>query len=161
MLAHHLTQLDEAQRNATEGTEDNDAGDDQPRLEVADAILATTATAVARGPETPEQDNGEQEDESGADGGIFIRNFRPTDLVPLPIDVPIDSIRVDFTAGNMRVTTESSIDFTFPVGGSSDAREDQSPATNAMVEDRSEVGTSTLPETLPEGITITPLTCPE
>ena len=161
MLAHHLTQLDEAQRNATEGSEDDNAGDDQPRPEVADAILAASVAALATGPEAPGQeppDDNEQEGGSGGAGdGLVVRNFRSTDPVPLPDNSPIDSIRVDFTTGNMRVTTESTVDVAFLAGGSSDAREDQPSATNTVVEDRAEVGTSTPPE----GTDITHTTAPE
>jgi len=164
LLAHHLSQFDEAQRNAAEGTEDNDAGNDQPRPEVADAILAAPVVALARGQETPEQeppDDGEGEGESGGVGdGIVVRNFRSTDPVPLLDNAPIDSIRVDFTTGNMRVTTESTVDVTPLDEGSSDARGDQSLATNTEAEDRTEVGTSTTSETLPEGTIITPITRP-
>ena len=161
MLAHHLTQLDEAQRNATEGTEDNTAGDDQLRPEVADAILATSTAAGARGPEIPGQeppDHDEQDGGSeGTGDGLVVRNFRSTDPVPLPDDGPIDSIRVDFTTGNMRVTTESTVGVSFLEGGSGDAREDQQSATNAAAEDRAEVGTSAPPDTPPEGVVITPI----
>ena len=155
MLAHHLTQLGDAQRNAAEGTEDNDAGNDQPRPEVADAILA-------RGSETQGQeppDDGEQEDESGSTGdGIVVRNFRSTGPAPLLDNDSIDSIRVDFTTGNMRVTTEGAVDVTLPGEGTSDVREDQLSATNTETEGRTDVGTPTQPETLPEGISITPVT---
>ena len=54
LLAQHLTQLDEAQRIAAEGREDNNAGEDQPRPEVADAILAASATTIARDESQPE-----------------------------------------------------------------------------------------------------------
>ena len=144
LLARHLTQLDEAQRNAAEG-EDNDPHDDQRRTEVVDAILATSATALARDPPGPESgSDGEQviEDGGGAGDGIVVRNFRSTDPILFPGDIPIDSIRVDFTAGNMRITTESTVDIAFLSEGSSGgARGDRSSAT--VAEDRAEVGTST------------------
>jgi len=162
LLARHQTQLDEARRNDGEGAEDNDAGNDQPRPEVADAILAAPVIAPARGPETPEEeppDDGEGESGSEDDGIVF-RNFRSTDLVPLPDTVPIDSIRVDFTTGYMRVTAEATVDIDFLDEGPSNAREDQSQATNTETEGQTEVGTSTPPETLPEGIIITPVYVP-
>lgn len=159
LLAHHLTQLDEAQRNATEGTEDNNGGDDQPRPEVADVVLAVPTTVIAREPSGPESANdGEQGGErSGAGDGIVVRNLRSTDPTSLPRDIPIDSIRVDFTTGNIRFTTESTVDVTFVDEGSSSAQEDQSSVTDTLAEDRTEVGTSTLPERVPEGITTTPI----
>jgi len=97
LLAHHQVQLDEARRNDGEGTEDNDAGNVQPRPEVADAILAAPVTARVRGPETPEEEPPDDgEGESGSeDDGIDFRNFRSTDPVQLPDTVL--SIRFGWT----------------------------------------------------------------
>jgi hypothetical protein len=157
LLARHLTQLDEAQRNATE-REDSNPHDDQPRTEVVDAILATSATALARDPPRPGSGSGGEqaiEDGGGAGDGIVVHNFQSTDPILLPGDIPIDSIRVDFTAGNMRITTESTVDIAFLNEGSSGgALGDRSSAT--VVEDRAEDGTSTSPERSPEGA-ITPV----
>lgn len=160
LLAHHISQFDEAQRNAAEGIEDNDAGIDQLLPEVADAIFAAPDAALARGLETPEQeplDDSEGENE-GASDGIVVRNFRSTNPVPLPDSARINSVRVDFTTGSMRVTTESTVGVTFSDERSSDTREAQSLATNAEAEDRTEVGTSAQAETLPEGIISTLIT---
>jgi hypothetical protein len=158
LLARHLTQFDEAQRNATEGTEEN-AGDDQPRPEVADAVLSATATTLA--PQSA--DDGEQGGEAGGSGGgIVVRNFRfTTDSTLLPGNIPVDSIRVDFTTGNLRFTTESTLDITFLGEGSSDSPEDQSPTTNTVAEDRVEVGTPIPPEVVPEGTIFAPIMCPD
>lgn len=138
-----------------EGAEnDGDAVDDQPRPEVANAVLAASTTAVAREPSGPDfADNGEET--SGAGGGIAAPNLRPTDPTLLPGDIPIDSIRVDFTTGNFRFTTESTNGITFLDERSSGAPEDQSSATNTMAEDRTEVGSSTLPERVPDGTSVT------
>ena len=135
-----------------EGSE-GDAGDDQPRPEVADAILTTSTPTPAREPSGPQSaDSGEQGGEgSGSGDGIVVRNFRSTDPTLLRGDIPIDSIRVDFTAGNLRFTTESTLDITFLNEGSSGAPEDQSSATNTVAEDRAEAETSALPERVPEG----------
>ena len=152
LLARHLTQLDEAQRNATEG-EESDPHDDQPRTEVVNAILATSATALARDPSGPESgSDGEQTAEGGggANDGIVVRNFRSTDPIPLQEDIPIDSIRMDFTAGNMRITMEGTVDIAFlDEGSSGGTRDDQSSVT--VAEDRAEVGTSNSPERSPKG----------
>jgi hypothetical protein len=155
LLAHHLTQLDEAQRNAA-GGEDNDPRDDPPRPEVADAIFTTSNIALTRDPPGSESGHdGEQGTESGdgAGDGIVVRNFRSTGPILLPDDIPIDSIRVDFTAGNMRITTESTVDINFMGEGSSGALDDRSATT--VAEDRTEVGASTSSERLSEGA-ITP-----
>ena len=162
LLAHHLTQLDEAQRNATEATEDNDAGDDQPRPEVADAILATV-TALGREPSGPESVNDIEREGEGADpsDGIVIRNFRPTDPIRFPDNIPIDSIRVDFTTGNMRFTTESTIRVNFRDDvdeGPSGAQEDRPSATNVLTENQTEVGTSIPLERPLEGTIVTSIT---
>ena len=162
LLARHLSQFDEAQRNATEGTEEDDAGDDQPQPEVTDAILATSATTLAREPSGPQfADDGEQGGEgSGPGDGIVVRNFRfTTDPTFIPANIPVNSIRVDFTAGNLRFMTESTLDITFPDEDSSGSPEDQSPTTNAVTEDRTEVGTSSLSEGVPEGTISAPVTC--
>jgi len=160
LLAHHLTQLDEAQRDATDGTEDNGGGDDQPRPEVADAVLTTPTMSIAREPSEPEPaDDGERGGEgSGAGDGIVVRNLRSTDPTSLPRDIPIDSIRVDFTAGNIRFTTESTVNITLPDEGPSGAPDDQSPATDTVAEDQTDVGTSTLPERVREGTITIPIT---
>ena len=152
LLARHVTQLNEAQRNAAEG-EDNDPHDDQRRTEVIDAILATPTTALARDPPGPESgSDGKQavEDGGGGGDGIVVHNFQSTDPILLPGDIPIDSIWVDFTAGNMRITTESTVDIAFLNEGSSGgALDDRSSAT--VAEDRAEDGTSTSPERSSEG----------
>ncbi|KAF9777287.1 hypothetical protein BJ322DRAFT_730510 [Thelephora terrestris] len=72
LLAHHLTQLGEEQRDAAGGTDDNSTGDDQPRPEVADAILATSNSTVGRETRQAESsDDGEQGGESSdTDDGI-------------------------------------------------------------------------------------------
>ena len=163
LLAHHLTQLDEAQRNAAEAAEDNDASDNQPRPEVADAILATSVAGPAREPSGPESaDDGEQEDGNGGPSdGVVVRNFRSTDPVLFSGNIPIDSIRVDFTAGNMRFTTESTIDVTFlddTEEGSSGTREDRPPVAGTLAEDRVEFETSTSPERSLEGTIVAPIT---
>ena len=150
LLAHHLTQFDETQRNAAGGTEDNGADGDQPRPEVADAILTISA---APGPQSA--DGGES---SGASDGIVVQNSRSADPTLPQSGIPIDSIRVDFTSGNLHFTTESTLDITFVDGGSGDTPEGQSSATNIMAEDRVEVGTSTLAERVPEGTIITSIT---
>ena len=153
LLAHHFTQLDETQRNATEGAEGDETGDDQPRPEVADAILSTPTTALGREQLGPESvDDGGQGDESGGAGDrIVVRNFRSTDHILPPDSIPIDSIRVDFTAGNMRVMAESTFDVIFLEEGSTGVQEDQSSATNTVAEDQAEVRTSTPLERSLEG----------
>ena len=162
LLAHHLTQLDQAQRDVAREAENYDGGDDQPRPEVADAILATSGAALTREQSVPESTDGsEQEDESdSSDDGVVVRNFRSTGPVLLPDDIPISSIRVDFTAGNMRVMTESTVDVTSLEGigeGPSGTRGDRPSATNTLAEDRAEVGPSTPPDGSPEGTIITPM----
>ena len=143
LLARHLTQLDEAQRNATEGTEENNPGDDQPRPEVADVVLGASATIPAGEP--PELGDGEQAGESSGSGdGIALRNFRPTDL---PGDISTESLRV---------ATEGTLNITFTNDGTNDTPDDRPPATNGVA-DRAEVGASTLPEGVPEGTIITPI----
>lgn len=158
LLARHLTQLDEAQRTAAEEAEDHEFVDDRLRPEVADAILAA---ALPRGLPLGQEAlyGGEQDDESGGAGdGVFVRNFRSRNPVFLPDDIPIDSIRVDFTTGDMRVTTESAVTVTFPNEGSSGTQEVQPPVANAGPEDQAEVETLTPPEILPEGKAIMPIT---
>jgi len=152
LLARHLTQIDEAQRNATDRTEDNDAVGGEPRQEVADAILAISTSTIAREPPGPEPaDDGEQGGEnSGAGDGIFVRTFRSIDPNLVEGQIPIDSIRVDFTSGNLQFMTESTIDITFLEDGPSSAEAGQSSVTNTMAEDRAEVGTPTPLERLPE-----------
>lgn len=136
------------------GTEDNGAGGDQPRAEVADAILTIS---TAPGPQST--DNGEQGGESsGASDGIVVQNSRPADPTLPQSGIPIDSIRVDFTTGNLHFTTESTLDITFLDGGLGDTLEGQSSATNIVAESRVEVGTSTLAERVPEGTIITSIT---
>ena len=164
LLARHLTQLDEAQRNgnATEGTEEGDTGDDQPRLEVSDAILAASTTTLPGEPSGPQSaDDGERGGEgSGSGDGTVVRSFRfTTDPALLSGNIPVDSIRVDFTAGHLRFMTESTLDINFLDEGSSRSPEDQSPTTGTVAEDRAEVGTSTLAEGVPEGTTFAPITC--
>jgi hypothetical protein len=151
LLARHLTQLDEARRNAA-GREDNGLHDDQPQTEVADTILATSTTALTRGMSRPESESDSKqalEDGGGVGDGIVARNFPPTDPILLPGDIPIDLIRVRFTAGSMRATTEGTVNIAFlDKGSSGGARDDQSSATVAedRAEDRAEVGTPTSPE---------------
>jgi len=98
-------------RNVTKGAEEDDVGDDQPRPEVADAILATSTTTLARGSSGPRSaDDGEPGGgSSGSGGGTAVRNFRSTtDSTLPPVNIPIDStVRVDFTAGRLRFTTEA------------------------------------------------------
>lgn len=154
LLAQHLSQLDEAQRNAAEGMVDDDAGDDPPRPEVAGAILATPPTLAGDllGPQFA--DGGEQGGESSTTGdGTLLRNSRST---PFPNGIPIDSIRVDFTAGNLRFTTESTLDLAFLDEDLNGALEGQS-ATNTVAEDRAEVGTLIPPDRVPEGTIVTPI----
>ena len=161
LLARHLTQLDEARRDATEGTEEDDADDDQ-QPEVADAILAISTATLAREPSGPQStDDGEQGGgSSGSGDGIVVRNFRfTTDSTLFPVNIPVDSIRVDFTAGNLRFTAESTLGIAFPDEGSSGSPEDQSPTTNTVVEDQTEVGTSTLLERVLEGTIFASITC--
>jgi len=153
LLARHLSQFDELQHDAVEGREEGDVGDDQPLPEVVDAILATSTTTLASEPSGLQSaDDGEQGGEgSGSGDGLVVRNFRfTTDPAFLPANIPVESIRVDFTAGNLRFMTESTLDITFPDEGSSSSPENQSPATNTVAEDRAEVGTPTLPERAPE-----------
>ena len=75
LLARHLTQPDEAQRNATEGTQEENTGDDQPRPEVADAILATSATTPAGELPglQPTADSEQGGESSGSGDGIVVR----------------------------------------------------------------------------------------
>jgi len=163
LLARHLTQIDEAQRNATDGAEDNDAVGGEPRQEVADAILAISTTTFAREPPGPEPaDDGEQGGEnSGAGDGIFVRTFRSIDPNLAEGQIPIDSIRVDFTSGNLQFMTESTIDITFLGDGPSSAEAGQSSVTNTVAEDRAEVGTPTPLERLSEGTIIALVTLSE
>ena len=146
LLAHHLSQLDEVQRTGGEGTENNNLGDDQLRLGVADAILAV---GIARETLQPESaDDGERGGENGGAGeGAAPRNPRPTDPTPPPGDVSVNTARVGFTP--LVFLTESFLDEE-PSGN----LESQSSATNTVAEDQAEVGTSTLPNRSPEGIII-------
>jgi len=142
LLAHHLAQLDEAQRTAAEGAENNNnPGDDQQRLGVADAILPPPATGTARETE-PADDGGES---SGAGDEIAMRNSRRTDPTPPPGDITVDPTRVGPTSGNLVFLTESFLDEE-PDSG----LEDQSSTIDTATEDRAEVGTSTQPNRLPE-----------
>lgn len=141
-----------------EAAENNDAAvDDQPRPEVADAILAAPTTTTGREPPGPDSaDGGEQGGErSGAGDGIAVRNPRSTDRTLPSGDIPLDSIRVDFTTGNFRFTTEGTLDITFLGEGTSGASGDQSSTTNTVAEGQVEVGTSTLPERVPDGTFVT------
>ena len=145
-----------------EGAEGDDVGDDQLLPEVADAIFATSTAALAREPSGPQSaDDAEQGDESSGSGnGTVVRSFRfTTDPTFLPDDIPVNSVRADFTPGNLRFTTESTLDIDFSDEGSSGSLEGQLPSTNAVAEDRAEVGTSTLPERVPEGTIFAPITC--
>lgn len=157
LLAHHLTQLDDAQRTAAEETEDNNPGDDHPPPRVADAILSPSATGIASETSQPESaDNGEQGGESGdTSDGTTVRNFRRTDPTPSPGDIPIESSRVGFTPGNLVFLTESFLDE--EPGGTPG---DRSSITNMVAEDRAEVGTSIQSNRFPEGIIIVPVMCP-
>lgn len=156
LLAHHLAQLDEAQRTATDGAEGNNPGD-QPLLGVAEAILAPSTTGVGRETLQPESTgDGEQGGESGGSGdGTAVRDSRSTDPTPPLGDAPAHSTRVGPTPGSFVFLTESFLD-----EEPSDTHEDQSSTTNALADDRAEVGTSTQPNGIPEGIAITPTTCP-
>ena len=147
LLARHLTQLDEAQRNATEGTEEENAGDAQPRPEVADAVLATsTTTPPGESPGLQPTVDGEQGGESSGSGdGIVVRNSRSTDPTFPPSDI---------STNNLRVTTESTLDITLMNEGTNGALDDRPPTTDGVV-DRAEVGMPTLPEGVPEGTIIT------
>jgi hypothetical protein len=155
LLAHHLTQLGEEQRDAAGGTDDNSTGDDQPQPEVADAILATSNSTVGRETRQAESsDDGEQGGESSdTDDGIVMRDPRSTDPAPLQGDI---SIRMDFTPGNLRFTVESTLEIN-PLGeGPSGNREDQSSATDAAAEDRAGAVASTQPERLSDPGSIIP-----
>ena len=149
LLARHLTQLDEAQRNATEGTEEENAGDDHPRPEVADAVLAISATTQVGGSLglQPSADSEQGGESSGSGDGIVVRDSRPANPTPLPSDVSTD---------NLRITTEITFDITFTNEGTNGAPDDRPPAANGVV-DRAEVGMPTLPEGVPEGTIITPI----
>ena len=97
---------------------------------------------------------------SGSGDGTVVRSFRfTTDPALLSSNIPVDSFRVDFTAGHLHFTTESTLDINFSDEGSSRSPEDQSPITGAVAEDRAEVGTSTLAEGVPEGTIFAPVTC--
>jgi len=143
-----------------ETAENDDAANDQPGPESTDAVLAATTTTIAGEPSGPDSaDGGEQGGERGSGGdGIVVRNLRSTDLTLPQGEIPLDSIRVDFTTGNIRFTTESTLDFTFLGEGSSGASEGQSQVSNAVAEDRAEVGTSTIPERVPDGTFVTLIT---
>ena len=158
LLAHHLSQLEEAQRDTTEGTEDNSTGGDQPRPEVADGILAASNEAIPREGLQPESaDDNEQVDEnSGTSDGTIFWDSRSSDPSSLPGGIPIDSIRVDFTPGSLRFTIESTIGITSPGNGQSGSRDDQSTITNTAAEVGSEVGTSNQTERLSDGKIIAP-----
>jgi hypothetical protein len=154
LLAHHLSQLDEAQRTAAEGTENIDPGDNQPRVGVAEAILA--ARIARETLQLESADDGEQDGESGGAGdGTIVRNSRRTDPTLPPGDVPVNSTRAGFTPGNLVFLTESFLDEEPSV-----TPEDRSPTINTVAEDQTEVGTSTQPNRLPEGIVVIPIGCP-
>lgn len=156
LLAHHLTQLTEAEHDAAEREEDNGAGEDQPRTEVADAILATSNSTVAR--EAESADDGEQGGESsGASDGTVMRDPRSTNPTSPQGDI---SIRVDITPGNMRFTLESTLEIASLGEGSSGTREDRSSTTDNVAEDRADAGTPTQPERSSEGTIITPIPRP-
>jgi len=162
LLAQHLSQLD-AQRNGAEGTENDDGGDDQLRPEVTDAILAAPATTLARDSSGPQfAGDGDQGGESSTTGdGIVVRNPRSIDRTTFPNGIPIDSIRVDFTTGNLRFTTESMLDLAFldeDFGGAPEEQSSAIDATNAAAEDQAEAGTLNLPDRVPEGTIIAPIT---
>lgn len=135
-LAHHLTRLDEAQRDAAEGTA-GDVIDDQPRPEVADAILAapdTTAAMDTPGPVGNDEQGGES---SGTGNETVAGNSHPAEPASLPGDINL--IQAEVTPGNVRSTVESTTDITPPGEGSSGTREDRSSTTDCGVE-RAEVG---------------------
>ena len=156
LLAHHLAQLDGTQRTATEGAENNNPGDDQPRAGVADTILAPLAAGTARGTLQPEpaDDGGQGGESDDAGNGTVVRNSRRTDPTLLQGDVLVDSPRVGFTPGNLVFLTESFLD-----GEPGGTLEDQPSTINTVAEDRAEVGTSTQPNRLPEGAIITSGSC--
>ena len=153
LLAHHLAQLDEAQRTVVEGAENNNPGDDQPLPGVADALLAPSATGIARETLQPESaDDREQGDGSdGAGGGDVVRDSHRTHPTQPPGDTPVGD--VGSTTGNLVFLTDSFLDEE-PSG----TPEDQSSTVNTVTEDRTEVGTSTQPNRSSGGTIITLIT---
>lgn len=151
LLAHHLAQLDEAQRTAAEGTENDSLDDGQ-----FDPFLTPPNMMIARELLRPESANDEQGGGNGDTGDESAgQNSRQIDPNLPSGDILIDPTRVGFASGNLVFLTESFLDEQ-PSG----TLEDRSSTIDTTTEDGAEVGTSTQPNRLPEG-TIIPLPiCP-
>lgn len=152
LLAHYVMQNDELQYDVDEGTENNDAGGNQLRQEIAVAILAASTAADTREASQPEPaDNSGQDGDNNAGGdGTTTRDSVPSDSTSLPGGVPIDPVRMNLNPGNLIFMTESTIDLTPPDEESSGTQEERAPTTDTVAGGGAEIETLSRPGSLTE-----------